>query len=392
MKTLPVVVVTAVLLTAGMTMLLWPRAPTVNVTPDTARIMTLLDAFETTHEEPADPARPRPPVFPEDHGAHLGQAMETWQFAGQAAAENDRPFRFRLSLYRLRLVPADAPPRDSPWATRHVYWAQLSITDARGTGFHFFERYTRDGPALAGVEGSPPRIFVENWRVDLPGSPTGRSGFHLQAGEGSTSLDLALQPLTAAVPVNRNELSGDGGRSPFQGYRMARLRVSGTLLIGKESHTVTGSAWLEHAWGDIPLPVGPVVWNRFTLQLRDGTEVAVLQLRRRDGSRPPSASLLLVAPGGETLTIADRDLSLEATGQWKSPVDDTAYPSGWRLQVPSADMVLHLRPTLPDQEVFGALRHWSGSVEVSGRRRSRPVDGWGYVDLFGYGAPDDSSG
>ena len=213
--------------------------------------------------------------------------------------------------------------------------------------------------------------------MELARETAGEELFRLQAGEGPVVLDLALKPVTPAVPVN-----ADG--SPFRAYRLPHLRVGGTLVSGGATHAVLGSAWLEHAWGDIPLPLGQVVWNRITLQLGDGTDVVVLQLRRRDGSRPPRPSALLVARSGETQAFSDSDLSFDTIDEWISPVGDIAYPSHWRLEVPQAAMVLDIRPTLPDQEVFGALRHWSGKVQVTGHRDGQIVEGWGYADLFGY--------
>ncbi len=374
----------ASVLAVGTALVRWPEIPAADTTSQTRYILSLLDAIEAADRERATPLRRAAPVFPADHGVHLGEAMETWQFAGRAAAEDGRSFGFRLNVYRLRLVPADAPPRPSAWATRHVYWAQLAVTDVRGKQFEFFERYSRDGPSLAGMHGSPHRISVEDWSVELPHGPTGKSRFRLLASEDAVRLDLTLEPDAAGLPVRENQALEDGARSPFHGYRLARMRVRGALGVNAVGHEVTGVAWLEHAWGDIPLPVGQVVWNRFILQLGDGTEVAVLELRRRDGSRAPQASLVLVGPTGETRSVANHELTLEALDEWRSPTDGTSYPSGWRLQVPSADLDLDIRPTLADQEVVGALRYWSGKVEATGRRHGQPVDGWGDVDLFGY--------
>ena len=55
-------------------------------------------------------------------------------------------------------------------------------------------------------------------------------------------------------------------------------------------------------------------------------------------------------------------------------------------------MDLDIRPAVPDQEVFGALRYWSGKVQVKGRRNGQTVEGWGYADLFGYADPGAGAG
>ncbi len=379
MKTLLALLVTGVLLIIATVLLRSPQTSTEDETPRTSGVLALLDALEAPDEGVVEPSGPWPPAFPEDHGAHFSEPTEIWQIAGQLTNEDGRPFGFRLDFYRLRLSAADAPPRESAWATRHVYRAQLSVTDVHGKTFESFERHSRDGSSLAGADESPARITVEDWQVELSHGTTGEELFRLKAGEGPVLLDLALDPVTAAVPMN-----GDGDRSPFRAYRLPRLSVGGTLVSAGTHHAVMGSGWLEHAWGEIPLPLGQVVWDRITLQLGDGTDVVVVQLRRRDGSRPPQPSVLLVAPGGDTQAFSGSDLSLEIIDEWVSPAGDIAYPSHWRLEVPQAAMTLNIRPTVPDQEVFGALRHWSGKVQVTGHRNGQVVDGWGYADLFGY--------
>ena len=385
MSKLVVLVVIGVLLVGGMVLIRSPETPTDDVAPPTRGVLALLDALEATDGDRSEPGSAWPPSFPEDHGAHLREATETWQFAGQVTTRDGRPFGFRLDFYRLRMLASDAPPRQSAWATRHVYRAQLSVTDVQGKRFAFFERHSRDGPSLAGAERSPPHVRVEDWAVELTEETTGRSLFRLKAGERPVALDLALEPLTASVPLTADGQSEDAGRSPFRAYRLPRLQVAGTLKSGEETHAVLGSGWLEHAWGDIPLPVGQVVWDRITLQLGDGTDVVVFQLRRRDGSRPPRPSAMLVGPSGDTQAFSENDLSLDIVDEWVSSVDDITYPARWRLEVPKAAMVLDIRSSLPDQEVFGTLRHWSGKVQVTGRRNDQAVNGWGYADLFGYG-------
>ena len=392
MRKRSVYLVAASILVIGLMLLPLAETPTVDTPPEPAQIISLLDALEATDARRRVPFPTGPLAFPTDHGTHTDQSLETWQFAGRVSAGDGRPFGFRLNLYRLRLIAPGASPRPSAWAARHLYWAQLAVTDVRDQTFQLFERYSRDGPSLAGMKPAPLRLVVDDWRIELPQGPTEQASFRLRAGEGPVELELVLAPVTGVLPLSGAAPSGDAGPQPFRGYRLARMEARGILAIGAQRHDVGGSAWLEHAWGDIPLPVGQVVWSRFNLQLDDGTDVAIFQLRRRDGSRPPTVTLVLTAPDGKVRAYEDAALSFQALREWRSPVDGTPYPLEWRLTVPSAEMTLDLGPAVQDQEVMGALRYWSGQLKVTGQRRGKAVEGWGFADLFGYAATAHRSG
>jgi predicted secreted hydrolase len=38
---------------------------------------------------------------------------------------------------------------------------------------------------------------------------------------------------------------------------------------------LTGTAWLDRLWGDVPLPGGPVLRDRLVLHLSDGTDLSL---------------------------------------------------------------------------------------------------------------------
>jgi predicted secreted hydrolase len=75
--------------------------------------------------------------------------------------------------------------------------------------------------------------------------------------------------------------------------------------------------------------------------------------------------------------------------RWKSLKSGATYPMGWRVEIPSFNVALELRPVLEGQELRtgGSTRvtYWEGAVEVEGTFGGTGVRGEGYVEMTGYG-------
>jgi predicted secreted hydrolase len=167
------------------------------------------------------------------------------------------------------------------------------------------------------------------------------------------------------------------------------MPTQGRVTIDGESLRVSGLAWLDREWSTSALSDGQVGWDWFALQLSDGWELMVYQLRREDGSPDPLSEGVLISPEGQRVPLEwGRGILVEPTQTWFSPVDDAEYPSGWRIQVPERGWDLTVTPALLDQELRVAFRYWEGSVRVDGRGQDdQEVYGRGYVELTGYAGP-----
>jgi predicted secreted hydrolase len=254
-------------------------------------------------------------------------------------------------------------------------------------------------------------------------------------------LALALEPRKAATLQGDRGLSqkGDQPGNASLYYSLTRLGASGEITAGGRRYAVTGTAWLDREWSTSALSADEVGWDWFALQLDDGSELMLYQLRRRDGTISPHSSGSWIAPAadqaadhspgtsiagiassgriergansglgatgsmytaGDTAaataatptaeqrravaqTLAAGDFRLEASDLWTSPRGGR-YPARWRISVPSADIALEVVPRLADQELAVSLRYWEGAVTVQGRVRGAPVSGVGYVELTGY--------
>ncbi len=373
----------------------------------------------------------RPFQFPEDHGPHPDFRTEWWYFTGNLAGEDGRRFGYQLTFFRTALAPPAAAGPDSDgndatgtgtadgsaWRTRQVYMAHLAVTDAAGERFHAAERFSRGAAGLAGAEagegGGRFRVWVEDWSAAETGDVDGAGIFplRLRAAGSAMAIDLMLGAGDGWVAQGDRGLSrkGEGAGASYY-YSFPRMPTRGALTLEGETFTVEGSSWLDREWSTSLLAPGVAGWDWFALQLDDGREVIAFRLRRQGAgveaeAAPLDYAALIPEPaagapgrggaGGAVPQLSKRTLDASAagltvTGRWTSPESGVTWPSGWRLvfpnaALPDADLDLTLEPILEAQELNLSFRYWEGAVRVTGSAAGKPVTGWGYVELTGYG-------
>lgn len=343
---------------------------------------------------------PRPLVFPPDHGAHPETQIEWWYTTGNVRDGDGRRFGFEVTFFRFGLdAAADPTERASAWATRDVYMAHFAVTDVDGERFHAFDRFTRGAAGLAGAEGDPWRVWNEDW--SLVGSDGGESPFplRLRAGDRDDGRAVALDlVLTGTKPLVRQGDRGYSPKGPEPGnashyYSYPRLATEGTITLGDAVHRVTGAAWFDHEWSTSVLSADLAGWDWFALQLDDGRELMLYELRREDGGRSPFGAGVAVERDGSVRRLDVEDFSIEVLARWTSEGTGATYPSRWRITVPDLDLSLEVVPVLADQELRLTTVYWEGAVDVTGALGGSmgdslggsPVGGVGYVELVGYG-------
>lgn len=326
---------------------------------------------------------PRPLVFPDDAGPHPAYQTEWWYYTGNLADEAGRRYGFQLTFFRRALTPSPAA-RSSAWGASQVYLAHFTVTDVAGGTFHSAERLARGAAGLAGAQADPFRVWVEDWSSSGVGTEPGR--VRLVAADGPVGLDLLLTPAKPAARHGQDGFSPKGsepGNASYY-YSYTDLGASGTLTTATGAHRVEGKAWMDHEWSTSALAEGQVGWDWFALQLADGRELMLYQIREAAGGTAPASSGSLVAPDGSVTPLDAAAFELLATATWTSPRTGGVYPSGWRVRVPGAELDLRVTPLAKDQELSTGLRYWEGAVQVSGSSGERPASGYGYVELTGY--------
>jgi predicted secreted hydrolase len=273
--------------------------------------------------------------------------------------------------------------------------AHFALADERGGRFRHAERFARAALGLAGAQGAPFRVWLEDWSAtaEPDAGPEGIPPLRLRAREEGFALDLRLEP--GKPPV----LQGDRGLSqkgPEPGnashyYSLTRMPATGTLSLDGREVAVRGSAWMDREWSTSALGEGVAGWDWFALQLDDGRDLMLYRLRREDGSADPWSKGSLVEADGRARTLAVSEFVLAPLATWTSPATGAAYPVRWRIAVPSEGLELEVAPRLEAQEMQVAVRYWEGAVTVRGAGPSGPVAGHGFLEMTGYApsAPGD---
>ena len=334
----------------------------------------------------ADPAfaraiAPRAFVFPEDHGPHPEFRNEWWYVTGNLDDEDGERFGFELTIFRFALTPSVAPS-ESAWRTNQVYIAHLAVTDADNERFYVAQRYSRGALGLAGAQAAPFRVWIDDWEM---AEEAETDAWHLVANDEGFGIDLELRALKPPVLNGIDGLSqksADPSNASYY-YSITRLQTEGSLRIGENDFTVSGLSWLDREWSTSALAADQVGWDWFALQLDDGSDLMIYELRLQDGTRDPASAGTFVDANGVTTHLAYDDVEIDVLEEWSSP-EGGHYPSRWLLRVPRFGLELEVTPTISDQELFTTVRYWEGAVDVTGKRDRQPVAGRGYVELTGY--------
>lgn len=325
----------------------------------------------------------RPFDFPVDHGPHPDYQTEWWYYTGNLETEEGRHFGYQLTFFRRALVPpSQRQDRPSNWATDQVYLAHFGLTDVAARRYQAFERFARGAAGLAGAQAAPYHVWLEDWSAEEVEPDLVR----LRAAQGDLAIDLLLVDRKGPI------LQGDGGYSqkgPQPGnasyyYSQTRLDSSGTVQIGDIAYAVGGWSWMDHEFSTSALAPDQVGWDWFALQLDDGSELMVFQIRKEDGSVDPFSSGTWVSPDGSARRLGRGDFEIAVGDTWRSPHSGATYPARWTLDVPVADLTLNIEPYLADQELNVSYTYWEGAVRMSGERAGNAVSGVGYVEMTGY--------
>ncbi len=329
-------------------------------------------------------------VFPADHGPHEGFRAEWWYATGNLADPSGAEFGFQFTIFRTSLAPTP-PEGPSEWATNQAWMGHFAVTDIAGERFVAYERFTRGAAGLAGAGAEPFRVWIEDWSLESVESGEGAESvfpLRLRAIGEEAAVDVRLEGGKPRVLQGEEGLSQKGpepGNASYY-YAHTRMPTTGTVTVDGVEYAVSGLTWLDREWSTSALADGQVGWDWFALQLDDGWEMMVYQLRNADGSAGALSDGVLIDPSGARVPLVwGDDVEVIVTGSWTAPDGRARYPAGWRIRVPGRGWDLTVEPAVADQELRLAFRYWEGAVRVTGSGEGgQRVAGRGYVELTGY--------
>ena len=199
-----------------------------------------------------------------------------------------------MTFFRVGVDQAPANP--SRWAVRDIHMAHLAVSDPQGGRYRFDERLARSGPGLAGAAADRYEVWNDDWRAGL-----NAQGQHtLAAASAKAAVELTLDPGKPAVVNGVDGISQKGARpgNASHYYSLTRMPTRGTLVVDGERYEVTGESWMDHEFGTSFLEAEQQGWDWLSIQLDEGRELMLYQLRRSDGTRDPRSSGTLVDARG----------------------------------------------------------------------------------------------
>lgn len=343
---------------------------------------------------------PAPRVsFPKDEGAHADAKTEWWYLNGHLQDEQGRDYGFVQALFDVPDIIDARYNRDLPFMPG-VTQLDLGFTEETA-GRHVAQRITDfKAPGAephVGIEaGRLDERFVDDrapWHVERIDERT----VHLSGSTGRGAMDLTLRSDKPALLMG-----GDGeipmgpfGSSKY--YTFSHLQASGTLQVDGETRRVSGTAWMDHQWGDMQMLHGYDGWDWFGIQLDNQKDLNVFRFR---GSGNDTVQAAVGESGADGSQATSQQIELTPKTWWTSPDTGIKYPIAWHLVIPDRAVSLDLEPTVPDQEMRGTPpychpklapipTYWEGSMRVSGTVAGEPVTGRAYGEMVGYGSRRD---
>lgn len=262
--------------------------------------------------------------------------------------------------------------------------AMLTLSNPRGGQPLASLRASRAALGLAGAETGPARVWVENWRLEQIEPPGQSLGWGLHVATNELRLELRLH--NKKLPIHATDLDGqDAERTPpFQFYIQPRMKAKGNLRIANQQWVVDGLVSLEHAWGELPMPGGPVARDRFTLYLDDERELFCIRSHRVDDTGRGTTRCALVDGTRRGAVQWSGEAVLDPVEYWSSEHTRARYPIGWKLRVPGQNLELRLSSYSDNEEVTLWQPAWIGPVHLYGSSATDRVSGQGLMQLNGY--------
>ncbi|MEN6615332.1 MAG: lipocalin-like domain-containing protein [Syntrophorhabdus sp.] len=329
---------------------------------------------------------PRVWTFPRDYGSHPEYRTEWWYFTGNLTDAAGHKYGYQLTFFRHGLVEKAKDPAN-PWSVRDIYLAHFAITDGEKKTFRYRDRISRKGPDLSSSSQAALDVHVLSWSASMK---EGR--IILKAKRDGMELSLQLKSLKPPVFHGQAGLSKKGpmpGQASYY-YSLTDLATTGTLMVPgrKTPVTVKGTSWFDQEFGSNQLSKDQAGWDWFSLHLRDGRDLMVYFLRKKDGTLEAQSSGTLIEPDGRSRHLALGDIRIDVRNYWKSKKTGGNYPASWHIVIPSASIDLIISPIVADQEltdtVSSNITYWEGAVEGKDISRGKPVEVTGYVEMTGY--------
>lgn len=294
-------------------------------------------------------------ILPKDDGYHSDR-MEWWYYNGSLVTKNGREFSFHFVTFLLNGL-----------TTHTVMHSSL--------GDHLRNQYYSDqsrtaGNTSVGVENG----FIFKYRNWLMQGDGGHD--RLKVENEQFAFDLQLESTQSVVNHGNEGILSLGFAGSSYYYSRTRMKITGTLKVGRTTEQVRGVSWFDHQWGNFTTV--ELTWDWFSLQLDNGVDLMIYQLRDKQGS--PVNYAASISEKGETEILENAEFILTPGRTWISKNTGKSYPVTWNLKIPKRKIDLKIQSIIENSEFDAKLTtfiiYWEGAVKVEGSHT-----GQGFMEL-----------
>ena len=261
------------------------------------------------------------------------------------------------------------------WDDRNLWMAHAAATSA--SEHLFAQKFARGGIGQAGVEASPFRAFIDDWRLETRDDSAGAGIERLRVSAGDGNFAYALD-LAATGPI---VLQGEGGYSRKSDagqasyyYSQPFFMAEGSLSIHGRKTQVSGRAWMDREWSSQPLGVDQKGWDWFALHFCGG---ARLMLYRMHSVTAPFLFGNWIGVDGATSPLRREDIAIEPLETMR--IADRDMPIRWRIRIGRRGVDIETQPLNPRSWMGTEPAYWEGPIRFSGSH-----GGEGYLEMTGY--------
>ena len=324
----------------------------------------------------------KPLQFPRDLGSHPEFSTEWWYVTGRLQdTASARVLGFQITFFRSR-VPATQSLK-SAFAAKQLLLAHATVTDVQNQRLWHDQRVGREGFGLAQANTANTAVHIEDWSLV-------RTPLHYQTrvhGDGF-HFELSLretQPLLLQGQAGLSRKGPDANQTSYY-YSLPQLQAEGEVTLSGQTHTVQGTAWLDHEWSQAIMPVQAVGWDWIGMNLLDGSALTASRMRTQSGTAVWDAGSWRPA-GGAVQIFPHGSVFFEPLRVWQSPLSQARYPVEWRVKTPvgwfTVKAVLDAQE-LDSRQSTGVI-YWEGLSLLLDPRGS--TVGHGYLEMTGYASP-----
>jgi len=206
--------------------------------------------------------------------------------------------------------------------------------------------------------------------------------YSLYAQSEDGSLTLQYEGLKPPLILGENGIFDIGGYSYTYYYSLTSNSVSGTININGINEEVTGTAWIDHQYGDFnPLTAEDYEW--FSIQLSNGMDLNVWNLFTANRLVPDLSSYRHLSVYVDSITqYTTKDFKIERLKYVYMPDSINCYSQKWKMTSPVNNLDLEITTLHHNTEVRLPFRFYEGSTTITGTVNGIPVTGIGFAELL----------